>query len=245
MVTDSKKENTEEKKDNNPNLLEDEINKKKTLFFYQVMKNRNFFSDNSLEGLSKNEQQLPLLTWPFLDFVKTLDLMSNKLIELGSGNSTIFFSEVFKKVETFEPNKEWYEELSKQTKDNVFLNLTSLEEIENKLSKKYKFNNRDWLLVDFAGKRTRFINRLIAHPDEDLPAQLIFDNSEWYNNARNLLDKRGYTEIPFWGFKSGENFISCTSLFLLKNKWNLIHPEHQAQPKYSTKLSRNGWDDID
>ena len=97
---------------------------------------------------------MPLLTWPLLDFLKTIDLSKNELFELGSGNSTIWLSKVFNKVKSFETNKDWYEILKPKLNSNVTLNFTTLEKI---YECSFEFKKEDWLLIDFAGKRSKFI----------------------------------------------------------------------------------------
>ena len=103
----------------------------KAFFVYNEMSNRGFFLDSNLEQIQKGKEQLPLLTWPLLDFMKTLDLKNITLYEIGSGNSTILFSNIFDKVESYETNQNWYENLKHKLKNNVSLKLTKLENIYN------------------------------------------------------------------------------------------------------------------
>lgn len=219
------------------------INKtpEKIRFIYDELKLKNFFSDSNIEQVKKEEEQLPLLTWPLLDFLKTINLKNDELFELGSGNSTIWLSKIFKQIQSFETNKNWYETLKLKLNKNVFYSLTTLEKI---YECSFKFIPQNWLLIDFAGRRTMFVKKLIEFKNENLPAQIILDNSEWYRNSSKLLCDRGYTEIPFYGFKSGENNISCSSLFLLKNNFYLeIIPEF-FYPSNSRKINNN-WDSLD
>ena len=210
-------------------------------FVYKEISQRGFFLKSNLDKIENWNKQLPLLTWSFLDFIKTLDLKEVTLHELGSGSSTIWFSEIFKYIESYETNNDWYKKLKPLLKDNVFLKLSELDDIY-KCS--IKFKPKDWLLIDFAGKRTKFINKLIELSDDQIPAQVILDNPEWYRNGAKLLNDRGYNEIPFFGFKSGQSIIACTSLFILKNHFKLKTLTEFHYPKFSKKLN-NGWDIID
>ena len=210
-------------------------------FVYKEISQRGFFLKSNLDKIENWNKQLPLLTWSFLDFIKTLDLKEVTLHELGSGSSTIWFSEIFKYIESYETNNDWYKKLKPLLKDNVFLKLSELDDIY-KCS--IKFKPKDWLLIDFAGKRTKFINKLIELSDDQIPAQVILDNPEWYRNGARMLIERGYSEIPFFGFKSGQSIIACTSLFILKNHFKLKTLTEFHYPKFSKKLN-NGWDIID
>ena len=211
------------------------------LFIYEALNRRGFFGKSSLEQIKSGSEQLPLLTWPILDFIKNLDLKNVNLHELGSGNSTIWFSNIFNRVESYETNEDWYLTLKPRLKDNISLKLTTLEKIYECL---FNFKSNDWLLIDFAGKRTKFVNKLVELPDENIPAQIIFDNTEFYRNGAKILKERGYTEIPFYGYRSGDSRASCTSLFLLKNKFNIKNLSNFYYPDYTYKMN-NKWDTID
>ena len=213
----------------------------KSSFVYREVSQRGFFLQSNLEKVDDWNKQLPLLTWPFLDFIKTLDLKDIILHELGSGSSTLWFSNVFKRVESHETNKDWYEKLKPLLKSNVILKLSRLEDIYNC---SIQFKPNDWLLIDFAGKRTKFIHELVKLSDEKIPAQLILDNPEWYRNGAKILIDRGYTEIPFFGFKSGKAIIACTSLFILKKYFKMRTLSEFYYPMHSMKIDNN-WDTID
>ena len=210
-------------------------------FAYQELAQRGFFSWDDLESTLDETKCLPLLTWPFLDFINTLDLKNIILHELGAGSSTIWFSNKFKNIESYETNQDWYEKLKPLIKSNVSLKLTKLENI---YECKIQFKSNDWLLIDFAGKRTRFIQELVKLSDDLIPAQIILDNTEWYRNGAKILIDRGYSEIPFFGFKSGQSIIACTSLFILKNHFKLKILSEFHYPMFSKKMN-NFWDIID
>ena len=176
-----------------------------------------------------------------LGLYKNFRFKNLTLYELGSGNSTIWFSNIFDKVESYETNLDWYNNLKPKLKTNVSLKLVDLENLYNC---SIKFKTKDWLLIDFAGKRTKFVHKLIKFSDDKIPAQIIFDNSEAYRNGAKILTNRGYVEISFYGFKSDEQGIHCTSLFLLKNKFKIEVLPQFFYPKFSRK-AYNDWDTID
>ena len=49
----------------------------------------------------------------------------DKLIELGSGNSTLFFSKLFNKIESYETDKNFYNILKEKVSNNVDLKLVN------------------------------------------------------------------------------------------------------------------------
>jgi len=213
----------------------------KSAFVFKEVGQRGFFLENNLVEVENKSKHQPLLTWPFLDFINTLDLKNIILHELGAGSSTIWFSNKFKNIESYETNQDWYEKLKPLIKSNVSLKLTKLESI---YECKIQFKSNDWLLIDFAGKRTKFIQELVKLSDDLIPAQIILDNTEWYRNGAKILIDRGYSEIPFFGFKSGKSIIACTSLFILKNHFKLKILTEFHYPMFSKKMN-NLWDIID
>ena len=217
----------------------------KLIFIQNSFDNRKFF-DTQKNNILSDDNYYPLLTWPFLDFIENLDLGKAKIYELGSGFSTLFFQEIFKFIESYETDKNWFNEISKKIDiKSHSIKLISEKDIIDNLSIDLNFKNDDWLLIDFAGHRTKFIHNLISRDEKNLPAHIILDNSDWYKNGRNLLTKVGYSEIPFWGYKTGENYISCTSVFLLKNLWSLNLKNTNFSVKGALIAKNNSWDNFE
>lgn len=201
---------------------------------------RGFFSNNNLDQLEGGVEQLPLLTWSFLDFLRTLDIYDKHLVELGSGNSTLYLSKVFKSVTSFETNEKWFNELHPKVSKNVKLNHISEH---NLINLDYAFSKNDWLLVDFAGHRSQFIKNLFDTAST-IPSQIILDNADWYRNGAEILINNGFVELPFFGFKSGQTHLSYTSLFIDSLTPLEKNDPFLPVPKNSRKLTSNGWDEL-
>jgi hypothetical protein len=182
----------------------------------------------------------PLLTWPFLDFVDSLDLASESLLELGAGESTLWFASRFSRVRSIETNPEWFRALSARIPLNVDLSQAALPDLENA---EVPYRDEGWILVDFAGKRTRFLSRFfaaVARPGR--PHVVVLDNADWYRTGAAILRANDYLEIPFYGFKSGQSWISCTSLFIDPARARLRQREPFFQPPFSRTTTANRWD---
>ena len=80
-------------------------------FANAVMQARGMFAANALTTIAELHNPIPLLTWPFLDFLSAIDVSKIDLIELGSGNSTHVFSTMFHQVISYENNASWAETL--------------------------------------------------------------------------------------------------------------------------------------
>lgn len=174
-----------------------------------VLETQGYFERGGLEfGVTPR----PLLTLPFLDFLRTLDLSAATIAELGAGQSTLFFQNVFKSVRSYETDATWLEQLRPRVADNVTLTSATTEQLE---ALDFDLPETDWLLVDFAGKRTRFLHNLVSlRAAERLPKFIVLDNAEWYRRGASILAAHGYQEIPFVGLKSFQAFVSVTSVFI-------------------------------
>lgn len=207
-------------------------------FGVSVLRQREFFQGES--GIPPTpEAAQPLLTWPFLDFIAHLDLQDQSLIELGAGFSTIWLSKRFGKIRSFETNPEWHAAVARNVASNVELSLVPLEDLENAA---LEYRGEGWLLVDFAGKRTAFLNRFLSQISQTRrPAAIVLDNADWYRRGAQLLQQHGYLEIPFYGFKSGQAWISCTSLFFDPKLFAPAQKQPFFQPAFSREM-HNTWD---
>ena len=65
------------------------------------------------------------------------------------------------------------------------------------------------ILVDAAENRANLVSSIVK---QDYSGIIFFDNSEWYRNSIKALVAAGYIEIPFFGIKPQEDWVSCTSV---------------------------------
>jgi hypothetical protein len=227
---------------NSPSVLELNPFSHRMAFASNELLSRGFFTENNLSQLSSGQIQLPLLTWPFLDFILANELSFTNLVELGSGNSILWFSKIFENVVSYETNQDWCNQISDRAPSNCHINYISEPDL---LKCDISFSPSDWLLIDFAGRRTQFIFNMLQRKDYLLPGVIILDNSDWYRKGAQLLNSEGYIEIPFFGFKSGQMHLSCTSLFV-KNISNLKNKSSNFKaPAQCLKNINNLWDSIE
>ena len=75
----------------------------------------NFYKDEMNEFL-------PWFTYPCIEFLKTLNIHDKKVLEFGSGSSTLFWSKKCDVIYSVEKNKSWYKKiLKKKTKKYKFI----------------------------------------------------------------------------------------------------------------------------
>lgn len=181
---------------------------------------------------------LPLLTWPFLDLMESLDFSGQRLMELGAGSSTLWFQKRFRGVRSFETNPEWIELLKSKVASNVELIQADLAALE---SAQVDYRGEEVVLVDFAGHRTRFLSRFLKGLAEQRPQAIVLDNADWYRNGATTLARYGYQELPFHGFKCGQSYLSCTSLFIDGARFSPRARAPFHRPVFSRTID-NPWD---
>ena len=210
-------------------------------FFYTYLKSIGVFNAQNNSVINGDEEPIPLLTTSFLDWFETQGWGSMKLLEFGSGGSTLYFSKFFKSLISYETNKDWYEEISSKAPKNAkIIKVKSIFDSLRKNSIK-NINDFDVILIDAGENRAKITQWLV---DKNFEGTIFFDNSDHYRNSIGILINNGYIEIPFFGLKPIEDYVSCTSILAKPSKIkNLLDGNWVSIPKLATKLSNNLWDE--
>lgn len=201
---------------------------------------RGYFESLSGNAPSRNGRPYPLLTYPFLDFIESHNLKNFNLIEFGSGNSTLFFENLFFHVTSFETDINWYSALKGKLNNTAYNYTSKLDIEEGKFILEEKYVKNSFVLIDCACNRLKVSINLL---NKYKPPFIILDNSEWYRNTSDFIVKENYIEIPFWGYKNSEHWESCTSLFINKNNVIDLQRNENSPPPLSRKMV-NGWDHL-
>jgi|TARA_R100001530_G_scaffold135885_1_gene114357 hypothetical protein len=140
----------------------------------------------------------PVLTHSFVNYLIKKDLSDKVLLELGSGKSTIFWADYFKKVYSYESDSNYLQKLKNEyemPKNVQFFNVKDksiLEEL-NFLS---HIKNSDYIIIDnFKTPITRFeyAHCIIVNKRED--SQIILDNGTWNTECYTFLQNNFFVEI--------------------------------------------------
>ena len=207
-------------------------------FFYKYLEGMGIFECKPGEIMQINSNPIPLLTNSFINWFETQLWSDKKLLELGSGSSTFYFSNFFQSITSYENNQDWYLKMFEKKPKSVQLNYTKciIDSLQNE-----NINDFDVLLLDLAENRAK-ISRFLA--SENFKGIIIFDNSEWYRNSIRILESVGYYEIPFFGIKPVEDWVSSTSLLIReKDISKVLKSDWQRIPKFSSYKPSNPWDD--
>jgi len=163
----------------------------------------------------KNLDFYPRLTFNFLEYFNNFNLKNSSLLELGSGDSTIYFSTKFKNVISYENDKYWF----KYVKNNI--NYKNIKNIKIKLFKKdillkksffNDFKKSEYVLID---NDPLFFDRdffcLFSIINYNTNQKIILDNCDCNITAYNLL-KKHFKFKEFKGINKIKN-TTITSIF--------------------------------
>lgn len=160
--------------------------------------------------VGKNNEPLPWMTYPFIEFIAQRLNKDLNVFEFGSGNSTLFFSKRAGKVVSVENNKYWYEKIAKLIPANVSLLFEENEmEYFNAAGNKNEFH----IIVVDGENRVHCLKNSLKTLREN--GVIILDNSELkeYNPGIEYLINNNFKRIDFWGITPGFFYKQSTSIF--------------------------------
>ena len=220
------------------NSLVKQLNPERKLeFFYKYLGSLGVFDYETDQLMTSNSKAIPLLTNSFLCWFETQNWAGKTLLELGSGSSTLYFAKHFERLISWETNKNWFSTLSEVLPINVEYEF--VESIMNAF-KSFDVNSCDVILLDCAENRAN-IARAIS--EKGFKGIVFFDNSEWYRNGISFLTRSSFLEIPFFGLKPVEDWVSCTSVLFSDNNTNdMLSSNWKALPDFANYMPNNSWD---
>ena len=223
------------------NSLAKQLNPERKLeFFYKYLGSLGVFDYEAGQLMKSDSKITPLLTNSFLSWFETQNWESKTLLELGSGSSTLYFAKHFERLISWETNKNWFTALSEALPVNVEYKF--VDSILNALIS-FDVNSCDVILLD-CGENRANIARAIS--EKGFKGIVFFDNSEWYRNGVSYLTRSAFREIPFFGLKPVEDWVSCTSvLFSDSNANDILSSNWRALPEFANYMPNNSWDIVE
>lgn len=190
-----------------------------------------FLSVKTGKSVGGQEQPIPWLTYPFIDFIGPRLNKDMLMYEFGCGNSTLWFAERVGTVESVEHHKEWYEEIGPKLPANVTL---SFEEIISEqtysaitfmaISDETPYSSAifrtgrlyDVILVDGVYRANSIVNSVRSLKESGV---VILDNVDYVESqeCKNYMQKAGFKRIDFWGMCPIVHHDSCTAIFYRPN----------------------------
>ena len=173
-------------------------------------------------------EPMPWLTYPVVYWLDGVLASEDRLLELGSGQSTRWFATRVESVVSIEHDPQWAARVSRNAPSNVEVIAAPChgDELEAESADPYisaiyalKPESFDMILVDGMARiaATRASVRLLRPK-----GAVMIDNSDrpGLSPAVRHLTKEGFGRIDFVGFTPGGSNFSCTSVFSRDfNRW--------------------------
>ena len=162
----------------------------------------------------KGEGNLPLLSEGFIKWTNEQDFTDKTLLEIGSGYSTLFFSNHFHSVNSFENDIMWYNRILNRIKEQMITNV-SLNLMDVSILTDEAFSNlvrtSDVFLVD---NDPHFLSRFgfvqLIHEHKKEGSVIILDNGDWNKESYEFL-RANYYCLDFLRTEHGR--LTQTSVF--------------------------------
>ena len=175
--------------------------------------------------IDADKEPLPWYTYPAIEYIKQLDFSEKEVFEYGSGNSTVFWSKLAKRVVSIESDRTWYETVREKVESNVEVKL--IEDDDSYIQEISNHNSFDVIVVDG-------IHRLecakTAIDKLKSGGMIILDNSDWHVKTAKLLRSNDLIEVDMTGL-GPINAYTWTTSFFLRRDFNL-QPKGSEQPTH-------------
>lgn len=170
------------------------------------------------ESINNLDQPLPWFTYSAISFLGNLDLNGKKILEIGSGNSTLWFANKGSQICSLESNFNFYSHLMKKIPENVKLlhieNLSALNELPLQVSE------AEIIVIDSTHRvhDAQVISQCLMSNDTNKLEMVIFDNSERYPKlVKSLVEKLDLIQVDFIGLGPINDYEWSTSILINRN----------------------------
>jgi hypothetical protein len=160
-------------------------------------------------AFDKEGNELPLYTYPTIEYLTQFDFSEKRVFEFGSGGSTLFWMRRSKEVISAENHLEWSRKLTHQLNERARIVHAEGPEFPRAISTVDGYF--DVIVVDSSGMR---FDCAVQALEKLAPGGIIIlDNSDWHFNTAAMLKKAGLLQVDMTGFKPSYSHTSTTSIF--------------------------------
>ncbi len=140
---------------------------------------------------------IPQLTFDFIEWMEEQETSDKTIVEFGSGNSTLYFSNKFKNVITYEDEPEWIEMIKSRNIENIHINFLDYNFYKKEPD---SFKNADFILIDNNPRdnNSRLYVAQALMEKIEYKNTLILDNGNWNGECYFYLRTK---------YKSYDDFI--------------------------------------
>lgn len=214
------------------------LSKRSRLSVLNILKGYNH--SNSLRTNYKyksDEEIIPWMTYPFLDYIKNLDLTDKKIFEYGSGFSTVFWAKNAKHVVSVEDYELWFDKMNKMMPENSALILRT---DKDKFIESINESEKEYDIIVLDGNGFRYECALASIDKLASGGMIVLDDADniFYKRICDFLKENNLIQVDFVGLKPFSHRILSTSIFI-KRDFNLKQKYEEVQPKVFVGEQRN------
>lgn len=174
-----------------------------------------FLSATLWSAVDRNGKPIPWFTYPAIEYLLQFDLSKKSVFEYGSGNSTLFWEKIARKVISVEDDREWFDRIRKKHLGSNNIELLyypeKLSYIRSIKDCKIAF---DIIIID--GSYRAECAR-VAVKKLKKGGMIILDNADWMPDIARFLRSHGLIEIDMAGFSPINHRTTTTSLFIRRD----------------------------
>jgi hypothetical protein len=163
----------------------------------------------SRSAVDREGNPLPWYTYPAIEFLSQLDFSERSVFEFGSGNSTLFWAGVARRVVSVENDEGWFETVRSRVPRNAEVifekDRAELAHVLPRRGERF-----DVIVVDGPGRLKCARAALAAVNPGGL---IILDNSDWLPESARVLREAGLLQVDMTGFAPICAHVQTTSLF--------------------------------
>lgn len=161
---------------------------------------------------------IPWYTYPFLDYISDLDTSRWKILEFGSGQSTLFWASRAASILAYESSRTWMGKMRDASPPNVELRWFGGEPTLEELGGLGFVP--DLVVVDGHKRGACAAKSIEAF---GLRPLYILENSDWFPEAAAAMREAGLVEVRFKGFGPINGYAWATSLMFANESLDRLH----------------------
>jgi len=186
-------------------------------------------SINQNRCVDRHGNPIPWYTYPAIEYLQSLDFKTSRVLEYGSGASSIWWAGLADSVLSVEHDATWFDEVQQKQVPNLTIKLAQSED--------------DYVAAG-VGPGTTFQVVIIDGVHRHRCAQqlkqiiaseclVVLDNSDWHPQTAKLLrEELDLLQVDFHGFGPINPYTWTTSVFFTRNF--KVTPSQGRLPAYST-----------
>ena len=160
-------------------------------------------------GVFPDLEPVPLMSYSFVEYVMGLDLSETDVLEIGGGQSTLFWAKRARIVEVIDHDFSWLKRDEIGQRPNVSVIEIQADGYVPALSSRER--KYGMVVLDCGANRFECAKAAIHLLAPD--GMFVLDNSDWYPNTAALLREQDLIQVDFADFRPNHQYRCTTSIF--------------------------------